>query len=47
MEAENNPELSNTILPREIYISPEQIALRALVDAMDERIAHREVTDNE
>lgn len=47
MEPEQNRELSNPILPREIYLSPEQLAIRALVDAMDERIAHREVTDNE
>ncbi len=34
----DNPEPSEPILPREIYISPEQIALAALVDAMDARI---------
>lgn len=39
MENSQNPEgLPERIVPREIYFTPEQIALRALVDEIDKRV---------
>ncbi len=36
-----SPESQNTILSREIYITPEQISIAAIVDAIDARVSQK------
>lgn len=38
---DGSPETNGTTLGREIYITPEQLALASIVDAIDKRVLER------